>query len=162
MHYFRNFKGPVERCSCDGGVHKRNVHDVLHSKPHRAEHDPIVFSQCEQIHQSRRSARCRRVHGLEVSDESTHAVKNPQQHERLQWPRGRLRVFNARKGADLCKKCDKKGQCARDRRAMMAREQVKAKVPSINLMATLEIVESTVTEHVQRNQQRRVKEVQER
>ena len=48
---------------------------------------------------------------------------------------------------------------------MMAREEEKTKVPSINLMATFEIVESTVTElklvgrHVQRNQQRRVKEV---
>ena len=48
---------------------------------------------------------------------------------------------------------------------MMAREEEKTKVPSINLMATLAIVESTVTgvklvgRHVQRNQQRRVKDV---
>ena len=89
MDYFRNSKGQVERCSCDRSIDKRNVHDVVHSKPHRAEHDPTVFSQCEQIHQSRRSARCRRVHDLEVSDESTHAVKNPQQQrDRLNenWP----------------------------------------------------------------------------
>ena len=30
MDYFRNSKGPVERCSCDGGIDKRNVHDVVH------------------------------------------------------------------------------------------------------------------------------------
>ena len=25
-----NSKGPVERCSCDGGIDKRDVHDVVH------------------------------------------------------------------------------------------------------------------------------------
>ena len=30
MEYFGNSKGPVERCSCDGGIDKRSVHDVVH------------------------------------------------------------------------------------------------------------------------------------
>ena len=53
----------------------------------------------------------------------------------------------------------------KERKAMMAREQLKAKILSRNSMAN---VESTVTglklvgRHVQRNQQRRVKEVQEK
>ena len=30
MDYFSNSKGPVERCICGDGIHKRNVHDVVH------------------------------------------------------------------------------------------------------------------------------------
>ena len=82
-------------------------------------------------------------------------------------------------GSDLWKKCDEKGHCARDCRrpregaekgtkAMMAREQEKAKILSRNSIANAGTVESTVTglklvgRHVQRHQKRRVKEVQER
>ena len=89
--------------------------------------------------------------------------------------KGNHKKGSGAKGTDLCKKCDWKGQCARDcnqekeqrkeRKVKMAREQVKAKILSRNSMAT---VESTVAglklvgRHVQRHQQRRVKEVQER
>ena len=30
MDYFRNSKGPVERCLCDRSIDKRNEHDVVH------------------------------------------------------------------------------------------------------------------------------------
>ena len=48
MDYFRNSKGPVERCSRDGGIDMRNVHDCrprswFHSRSRRAEYDPRVF-----------------------------------------------------------------------------------------------------------------------
>ena len=64
----------------------------------------------------------------------------------------------------LCKRPQEKEQ-RKERKAMMAREQEKAKILSRKSMST---AESTVTglklvgRHVQRHQQRRVKEVQER
>ena len=63
---------------------------------------------------------------------------------------------------------DQEKEQGKERKVMMAREQVKAKVLSRNTMATVETVESTVTglelvgQHFQRSQQRRVKEVEER
>ena len=61
---------------------------------------------------------------------------------------------------------DQEKEQRKEREAMMARKQVKAKILSTNSMATVETVESTVTglklvgRHVQRHKQRRVKEVQ--
>ena len=63
MDYLRTSKGPVERCLGDGGIDKRSVHDVVHVRGFLR--SPVAqnviqeffFSQWEQIHQSRRSAR---------------------------------------------------------------------------------------------------------
>ena len=61
VEFLRNAKGPVERCLCDGGIDKRNVHDVIHVRGFtRCPIAQNVFQelcQWESIHQSRRSAR---------------------------------------------------------------------------------------------------------
>ena len=68
------FQRPVERCSCDGGIDKRDVHDVVyvrvHSKSHRAEYDTTVFSMGKDPSiQTKRSlfvvaGRCSALHGV--------------------------------------------------------------------------------------------------
>ena len=62
MDHIRTSKGPVERCLGDGGIDKRSVHDVVHVRgfPRSPVAQNVIqefFSQWEQIHQSRRSAR---------------------------------------------------------------------------------------------------------
>ena len=66
MDHFRNSKGPTERCSRDGGIDKRNAHDVVHARGfHRS---PIAHQTIQETFNGNRSINADEALALKVPD----------------------------------------------------------------------------------------------